>query len=149
MRNDVAMTVITPARLSQVIPAGTSQIQVDLTQMPTRVLSHVRIGRTFVFGLLEDHFSWCLIRLSSIRSINFLLNQPSSEPQVHWSTKTAGELMGNLELPARGIVQFREQPKLTQQICVLGLAKGFIATDGYRQQHIPLAAISYLELTGC
>jgi hypothetical protein len=149
VRNDVAMTVLTPERLSQVIPPGTSQIQVDLRQMPTRVLSHVRIGRTFVFGLLEDNLSWCLIRLSAIRSVTFLLDQSLSESQVHWTTKTAGELVSNLELPARGIIQFREQPKRTQQIIVLGLARGFIATDCYRHQHIPLSAISYLELTGC
>ena len=149
MRHYVAMTALTAAKLPQLIPPGSSQIQVELAQMPIRELSQVRLGRTFVFGLLEDNSSWCLIRLSSIRSINFLQNQSLVESQVHWTTKTAGELLTNLQLPACAIVQFREKPGLTQQLVFLGLAKGLVATDSYQQPYIPLAAISYLELKAC
>jgi hypothetical protein len=116
--------------------------------MPTRELSQVNLGRTFAFGLLEDNLSWCLIRLSSIRSLVFLEKPSGCETQVRWSRKTAGELLSNLELPASGKLQFRDQPGLNEQVVVLGVSRGFIAIDGYQQQHIPLTAISYLEITG-
>ena len=148
MRNDVAMTTLTATKLPQLIPAGTSHIQVELVQMPTRELSQVSLGRTFAFGLLEDNSSWCLIRMSSIRSLVFLEKPSGGEPQVRWSRKTAGELLANLELPASGKLQYRDQPGLTERVVVLSVSRGFIAIDGYRQQHIPLAAISYLEITG-
>jgi hypothetical protein len=86
--------------------------------------------------------------MSSIRSLVFLEKPSGGEPQVRWSRKTAGELLSNLELPARGKLQFRDQPGLNEQVVVLGVSRGFIAIDGYQQQHIPLAAISYLEITG-
>ena len=147
MRNDVAMTSPTATKLPQLIPAWTSHIQVELVQMPTRELSQVSLGRTFAFGLLEDNSSWCLIRMSSIRSLVFLGNPSGSETQVRWSRKTAGELLSNLQLPANGKLQFRDQSGLTEQIVILGLSRGFIATDSHKQKHIPLAAISYLEIT--
>jgi hypothetical protein len=148
VRNDVAMTALTATKLPQLIPAGTSHVQVELVHMPTRELSQVNLGRTFAFGLLEDNLSWCLIRLSSIRSLVFLEKPSGCETQVRWSRKTAGELLSNLELPASGKLQFRDQPGLNEQVVVLGVSRGFIAIDGYQQQHIPLTAISYLEITG-
>jgi len=148
VRNDVAMTALTDTKLPQLIPAGTSHVQVELGQMPTRELSQVSLGRTFAFGLLEDNLSWCLIRMSSIRSLVFLEKPSGGEHQVRWSRKTAGELVSNLELPASGKLQFRDQPGLNEQVVILGVSKGLIAIDGYRQQHIPLAAISYLEIAG-
>jgi hypothetical protein len=148
LRNDVAMTALTATILPQLIPVGTSHVQVEILHMPTRELSRVSLGRTFAFGLLEDNASWCLIRMSSIRSLIFLENPSGSKPQVCWSRKTAGELLSSVELPASGKLQFREQPGLTQQIHVLGVSRGFIANDDLRQKQIPLAAISYLEIGG-
>ena len=147
MRNDVGMTALTATKLPQLIPARTSHVQVELAQVLTRELSQVSLGRTFAFGLLEDNSSWCLIRMSSIRSLIFLENPSESEPQVCWSRKTAGELLSNSELPASGRLQFRDQPGLNEQVVVMGVSRGFIAIDGYQPQHIPLAAISYLEIT--
>lgn len=149
LRNDVAMPALTPTRNSQLIPLGATQIQVELAHMPTRQLSQVSIGRSFVFGVLEDNSTWCLIRMSSIRSLTYLHNQPQSGTQVHFTRKAAGELLSNLPLPSTGLVQYRERPGLSQPIVVSGIARGLIATEGYLQAHIPLAAISYLELTAC
>ncbi len=148
MRNDVAMTAFTATKPPQLIPAGTSHVQVELVQMPTRELSQVSLGRTFAFGLLEDNSSWCLIRMSSIRSLVFLEKPSRGEPQVRWSRKTAGELLSNLELPASGKLQYRDQPGLTERVVVLSVSRGFIAIDGYQPQHRPLAAICYLEIAG-
>jgi hypothetical protein len=141
------MTALIATKLPQLIPAETSHVQVELVQMPTRELSHVSLGRTFAFGLLEDNLSWCLIRMSSIRSLVFLEKPSGGEHQVRWSRKTAGELVSNLELPASGKLQFRDQPGLNEQVVVLGVSRGFIAIDGDKQKHIPLAAICYLEIT--
>lgn len=146
MRKDVAMTALAATKTPQLIPAGASQIQVELAQMSVRELSQVSLGRTFVFGLLEDNLSWCLIRMSSIRSLTFLEHQSDSEFPVHWTRKSPGELLTKLELPASGTLQFHEPPRPSQQLVVLGVSRGFIATDSFRQQHIPLAAISYLEI---
>ena len=148
MRNDVAMPAPTATKLTQLIPAGASQIQVELVELPIRELSRVRLGRTFIFGLLEDNSSWCLIRMSSVRSLVFLENPSESEPQVCWSRKTPGELLSSLELPASGKIQFRDQSSPMRQIDVLGVSRGFIVSDSHRKPHIPLAAISYLELSG-
>jgi hypothetical protein len=143
------MTALTTVKLSQVIPSGATRVQLELTQMPTRELSEVRLGRTFVFGLLEDNLSWCLIRMSSIRSINFLQDQSRAQSPVHWTRKTAGEFLASLDLPACGILRYRDDPSLTQQLVVVAATKGLIATDSYQQPYIPLAAISYLELKAC
>ena len=142
------MTTLTATKPQQLIPPGASQIQLELANMPIRQLSHVLLGRSFVFGCLEDNLSWCLIRNSFVRSISFSINQSSSNPQVSWTRKTAGELLASLDLPASAYLQFREQPETTVQLVVSGVSRGFIATDSYRHPHIPLAAISYLELAG-
>jgi hypothetical protein len=140
------MTALAATKTPQLIPAGASQIQVELAQMSVRELSQVSLGRTFVFGLLEDNLTWCLIRMSSISSLTFLEHQYESEFPVHSTRKSPGELLTKLELPASGTLQFHEPPRPSQQLVVLGVSRGFIATDSFRQQQIPLAAISYLEI---
>lgn len=142
------MTALTATKLQQLIPPGASQIQLELTNMPSRQLSHVLLGRSFVFGCLEDYLSWCLIRSSFIRSFSFSTSQSLPSSQVSWTRKTAGELLASLDLPASAYLQFREKPETTEQLVVLGVTRGFIATDSYRDPYIPLAAISYLELAG-
>jgi hypothetical protein len=142
------MTALTATKPQQLIPAGASQIQIELTNMPSRQLSNVLLGRTFVFGLVEDNSSWCLVRTSFVRSISFLTSQSLSSSKVSWSRKTAGELLASLDLPASAYLQFREKPETTQQLVVEGVSRGFIATDSYRHPHIPLAAMSYLEIEG-
>jgi hypothetical protein len=140
------MTALTNTKPQQLIPHGANQIQLELSNMPSRQLSHVLLGRSFAFGLLEDNSSWCLIRNSFICSISFSINESIASPEVSWTRKTAGELLASLDLPASAYLQFREQPKRAEQLFVLGVTRGFIATDSYRHPHIPLAAISYLEL---
>ena len=140
------MTTLDATKPQQLIPPGASQIQLELTNMPIRQLSHVLLGRSFVFGCLEDNLSWCLIRNSFIRSFSFSNSQSLPSSQVSWTRKTAGELLASLDLPASAYLQFREKPETTEQLVVSGVTRGIIATDSYRNPHIPLAAISYLEL---
>ena len=142
------MTALTDTKPQQLLPPGASQIQVELTNMPSRQLSHVLLGRSFVFGLLEDNLSWCLIRNSFICSISFSISQSHPSPQVGWTRKTAGELLASFDVPASAYLQFREKPETTLQLVVSGVSRGFLATDSYHHPHIPLAAISYLELAG-
>ncbi len=128
-------------------PAGASGIQVDLAAGPTRELTEVKIGRFFVFGLLEDKKSWSLIRLSSILALRLQYDPQSPSSSVSWTRKAAGELIGSLNLPAPAVVGFREQPKNKVELLVLGASKALLATDSYLMPYLPFQAIGYLEIS--
>lgn len=107
----------------------------------------VKIGRFFVFGLLEDRRSWCLIRLSRVLSIGFQTQNLNPASSVSWTRKTAGELIASLALPARATIGFCEQPQRKVDLVVLGATRSLVATDSYLMPFIPLQAISYLEIS--
>lgn len=121
-------------------------LRVHLAGGITRELSKVRIGRIFVYGLLEDNLSWCLIRLSSVTSLAFHKLQSSDTPGALWTRKSAGELLRAMEFPAEATIGFRQEPRSPLRLVVLGVTRGLIATDSYTHPYVPLAAISYLEL---
>ena len=132
---------------SLLFPVGASGIQVDLATGSTRELTEVKIGRFFVFGLLEDKKSWSLIRLSSILALRLQSDPQNPSSSVSWTRKAAGELIGSLNLPAPAVVGFREQPRNKVELLVLGASKALLATDSDLMPHVPFQAIGYLEIS--
>ena len=155
MRNDVAMTTLTNYepqvrnrdRHSPLIPDGANCLQVELANGLTRELTQARISRSFVFGLLEDKMSWCLIRLSQVLALSFQSHTPDSSAAITWTRKAAGELIGLLALPAPATICFQNAPSKKVRLVVLGATRGLVATDSYQLPLIPLQAISYLEIS--
>jgi hypothetical protein len=129
------------------LPVGANAIQVDLAAGPTRELTEVKIGRFFVFGLLEDKKSWSLIRLSSILALRLQSDPQNPSSSVSWTRKAAGELIGSLNLPAPAVVGFREQPRNKVELLVLGASKALLATDSYLMPYVPFQAIGHLEIS--
>jgi hypothetical protein len=130
-----------------VIPQGANGLQLELIEGVTRELTTVKIGRIFVFGMLEDRRSWCIIRLSGVRAIRFQIQNLDPGSSVSWTRKAAGELIASLDLPTRATVSFREQPKDKVDINLLGATRSLLATDCYLMPFIPIQAISYLEIS--
>lgn len=155
MRNDVGMTTLTNYetqvpnrhRYSPLIPVGANCLQVELANGLNRELTQVRISRSFVFGLLEDKFSWSLIRLNQVLALRFQTQTPDSSAAISWTRKAAGELLALLPLPAEATICFQNAPYKKVSLVVLGATRGLVATDSYRLPLIPLQAISYLEIT--
>jgi hypothetical protein len=140
-------TINSFAPWQQVIPEGANCLQLELVEGSIRELTMVMIGRFFVFGLLEDRRSWCLIRLSRVLSIRFQTQNTYPASSVSWTRKAAGELIASLALPARATIGFCEQPKRKVDLVVLGATRSLVATDSYLMPFIPLQAISYLEIS--
>lgn len=132
---------------SLLIPEGASSIQINLAAGLTRELTKVKIGRFFVFGLLEDQQTWSLIRLSSILALRFQSDSQGSSSSVSWTRKAAGELVGLLSLPAPTKVGFREQPRNKAEFLLLGASRSLLVTDSYLMPYVPFQAISYLEIS--
>ena len=155
MRNDVAMATISQFATGQQtragrllpVPEGASGVQLDLASGVTRELTEVKIGRVFIFGLLEDMQSWSLIRLSSVLALRLQCDPKHSGSAVAWTRKAAGELIGSLNLPAPAIIGFREQPRNKVELVLLGATKALLATDSYKLPYVPFQAISYLEIS--
>ena len=155
MRNDVAMTTLTNyepqvrnrQRHSPLIPVGSNFLQVELANGLTRELTQARISRSFVFGLLEDKMSWCLIRLNQVMSLRFQTHTPDCSAEITWTRKAAGELIGLIPLPAPATICFQNDSRKKVSLVVLGVTKGLVATDIYQLPLIPLQAISYLEIS--
>jgi hypothetical protein len=133
---------------SRLIPEGANRIQVDLAAGSTRELTEVKIGRFFVFGLLEDKQSWGLIRVSSVLALKLQSDSHYAGSAVTWTRKAAGELIGLLNLPAPAVIGFREQPRNSLELVLLGATKALVATDSYKFPYVPFQAISYLEISG-
>jgi len=155
VRNDVGMTTLTNYepqlqtrhRPSPLIPVGANCLQVELANGLTRELTQVRISRSFVFGLLEDEFSWSLIRLNQVMALRFQTHTSDSSAAITWTRKAAGELLAFLSLPAPATICFQNDPRKKLSLVVLGAARGLVATDSYQLPLIPLQAISYLEVS--
>ena len=154
MRNDVAMTTNSvfqtlqhdPSIQLPQTPEGASGVRLSLAQGLTRELTMVKIGRFFVFGLLEDRRSWCLIRLSSVLALTIQTQNKDPASSVNWTRRAAGELLTSVGLPARATVGFRESPQTKVDLIVLGANRSLIKTDSHLMPLIPLQAISYLEI---
>jgi hypothetical protein len=153
VRNDVAMTTLTNyeshrgTRKSNLIPEGANSLQIELADGLTRELTLVRINRSFVFGLLEDSASWCLIRLNQVLGIRFQTQDLCLSPAITWTRKAAGELVSLLSLPAPATICFQNEPKEKVRLVVLGATRGLLATDSHLRAFVPLQAISYLEIS--
>jgi hypothetical protein len=130
-----------------VIPEGANCLQLELSEGWTRELTMVKIGRLFVFGLLEDRLSWCLIRLSGVLALRFQDQKTHSTSSVSWTRKSAGELITSLDLPAPATICFRQQPKKKVNLQMLGATRSLIATDSNLMPYIPLQAISHVEIS--
>ena len=156
LRNDVAMTATNSyllhpkahPRAQGLIPKGANSLQLKLANGPTRDLSHVKIGRLFVFGLAEDDFSWCVIRLSSVTGIRFAIQELKPSTEISWTRLSAGECLTTLQLPAPGIIHLRDPSAKKLQVIILGSSRGLVATDSWRHEFVPMAAINSLEITG-
>ena len=155
MRNDVAMTTLTNfepqlqarPRKPLLIPEGANCLQLELSNGPTRELTEVRINRSFVFGLLEDNFTWSLIRLNQVVALRFQTQDPEVSLGVSWTRKTAGELLALLALPAPATLWFQREPKKKVGLVLLGATRGLVATDSHLLPFVPLQAISCLEIS--
>ena len=155
MRNHVAMTTLANYEPqvrnryspSPLIPVEANCLQVELANGLTRELTKVRISRAFVFGLLEDEFSWSLIRLNQVMALRFQTRNSESSAAITWTRKAAGELLALFSLPAPATICFQNDPRKKVSLVVLGVTKGLVATDSYRMPMIPLQAISYLEIS--
>ncbi len=134
-------------RQSNLIPEGANTLQLDLADGLTRELTQVRINRSFVFGLLEDSASWCLIRLNQVLGIRFQTEDPGFSPAITWTRKAAGELVALLPLPAPATICFQNKPKEKVRLVLLGATRGLLATDSHLRPFAPIQAISYLEIS--
>jgi len=155
VRKDVAMTTITnmePHRQtrnwhSELIPEGANTVQLELSDGHKFDLTQVRINRSFVFGLLEDNFTWSLIRLNHVLALRFQTQDPEVSLGASWTRKTAGELLTSLALPAPATLWFQREPKKKVGLVVLGATRGLVATDSCFLPFVPLQAISCLEIS--
>ena len=155
MRKDVAMTTITNLEphyqshpwQSELIPEGANCLQLELSDGHKFDLTQVRINRSFVFGLLEDNFTWSLIRLNQVVALRFQTPDPEVSLGVSWTRKTAGELLALLALPAPATLWFQREPKKKVGLVVLGATRGLVATDSHLLPFVPLQAISCLEIS--
>jgi Ni,Fe-hydrogenase III component G len=154
VRKDVAMTTITnlePHRQTrhrhpELIPEGANTVQLELSDGHKFDLTQVRINRSFVFGLLEDNFTWSLIRLNQVVALRFQTQDPEVSLGVSWTRKTAGELLTSLALPAPATLWFQREPKKKVGLVVLGATRGLVATDSHSLPFVPLQAICSLEI---
>lgn len=152
MRNDVGMTTLasyasqaqtTPTSF---IPEGVNMLQLEQPDCIKREITHVRINRSFVLGLLEDSSSWCLIRLNNILCFRFQTQELVFSPPISWTRKAAGELIASLQLPAQARIHFQESREIVDA-ALLGATRGLIATDSQFYPFVPIQAISYIEIS--
>jgi hypothetical protein len=129
------------------IPEGANGLQLELSNGPTRELTEVKINRSFVFGLLEDKQTWCLIPLNQVLAIKFQTQNLETSSAVTWTRKTASELLASLPLPASATLRFQKEPGKKAGLVVLGATRGLVATDNHLMPFVPLQAISYLEIS--
>jgi hypothetical protein len=129
------------------IPEGANSLQLELASGPTRELTEVRINRSFVFGLLEDKLTWCLIPLNHVLAIKFQTQTIETSTVVTWTRKTASELLASLPVPAPATIWFQKEPCKKVGLVLLGATRGLIATDNHLMPFVPLQAISYLEIS--
>ncbi len=155
MRNDVAMTTLTNfepqlqarPRQPSFIPEGANGLQLELASGPILELTEVRINRSFVFGLLEDKLTWCLIPLNHVLTIKFQTQTIETSTVVTWTRKTGSELLASLPLPAPAAIWLQKEPGKKVGVVLLGATRGFIATDNHFLPFVPMQAISYLEIS--
>jgi hypothetical protein len=134
-------------RKSLLIPEGANCLQLELASGPTRELTEVRINRSFVFGLLEDKLTWCLIPLNQVLAIKFQTQNIETSTVVTWTRKTASELLASLPLPAPATIWFQKEPGKKVGVVLLGATRGLVGTDNHLMPFVPLQAISYLEIS--
>ena len=155
VRKDVAMTTLTNQEPhhqtrhwhSDLIPEGANTVQLELADGHKFDLNQVRINRSFVFGLLEDNFTWSLIRLNHVLALRFQTQDPEVSLRVSWTRKTAGELLTSLDLPAPATLWLQREPQKKVGLVVLGATRGLVATDSHLLPFVPLQAISCLEIS--
>jgi hypothetical protein len=155
VRNDVAMTTLTKyepqsktrPRKPLLIPESSNCLQLELSNGITRELTEVRINRSFVFGLLEDKKSWCLISLNHVLAIKFQTQNLEASAAITWTRKTASELLASLPLPAPATIWLQKESGKKVGLVVLGATRGLIATDNNFWPFVPMQAISYLEIS--
>ena len=152
MRNDVGMTTLAyyafQAKTTQTsfIPEGVNTLKLELVDGVKREITHVRINRSFVFGLLEDSSSWCLIRLNNILGIRFQTQELVFSPPINWTRKAAGELITSRPLPAQARINFQKSREIVDAT-LMGSARGLLATDSQFSPFVPIQAISYIEIS--
>jgi hypothetical protein len=129
------------------IPEGANRLQLELASGPTRELTEVSINRSFVFGLLEDKLTWCLIPLNQVLAIKFQTQNLEASTVVTWTRKTASELLASLPLPAPATIWFQKEPCKKVGLVLLGATRGLVATDNHFLPFVPMQAISYLEIS--
>ena len=129
------------------IPEGANCLQLELANGPTRELTEVRINRSFVFGLLEDKLTWCLIPLNHVLAIKFQTQNIETSPVVTWTRKTASELLASLPLPAPATIWLQNEPSKKVGLVLLGATRGLFATDNHFLPFVPMQAICYLEIS--
>jgi len=132
---------------SELIPKGANCLQLELTDGHKFDLTQVRINRSFVFGLLEDNLTWCLVRRNHVLALRFQIQASEVSPVVTWTRKTASELLASLALPAEATFWFQNEPRKKVGLVVLGATRGLVATNSHVLPFVPLQAISHLEIS--
>jgi hypothetical protein len=110
-----------------------------------REITHPKLSRDFVSGLLEDSVSQGFFRRSNLTSVEFHNNDSGQLPPLVFTRKTVGEQLLEIEFPALLRVGYREAAAPSQKVNAIGLFRGFLVTDYYLNPSIPLAALSVIE----
>lgn len=127
-------------------PWTINTLRIELPKTSIREITHPRLSRYFVSGILEDQKTKVYLRTSCIVRVEFLHDEEINFPELSFTRKTIGEQLVEVGFPAELKVQYRNSKGSVQRVRVLGLFRGFLVTDSQLSTAIPLAALSIIEI---
>jgi hypothetical protein len=128
------------------LPSAINYLRVQLQDGSTREITHPKLSRDFVSGILEDSKTKGYFRRSCIRSMEFLNDQNDDLPKLCFTRKALGEQLMEIQFPGRFRVSYREGPATFQKVLVVGIFRGFLVTDSELNTAIPIAALGAIEI---
>jgi hypothetical protein len=120
-------------------------LRLQLPDGSHREITHPKLSRDFVSGVLEDSVSQGFFRKSQLTSVEFYKDESQDLPQLVFTRKTVGEQLLDIEFPSLLRLGYREAVVPSQKVTAIGLFRGFLVTDYYLNPSIPLAALGVIE----
>jgi hypothetical protein len=128
------------------LPSEINTLRVQFSDGSTREITHPKLSRDFVSGVMEDSMTMGFFRKSYIRGIEFLFDNQSHLPELSFTRKALGEQLLDVQMPSRFRVSYREGDKANQAIEVVGIYRGFLITDSLLNRAVPLTALKAIEV---
>jgi hypothetical protein len=128
------------------LPSTIKALRVQLQDGSTREITHPKLSRDFVSGILEDSKTKGYFRRSCIASVEFLNDEKDDLPELCFTRKALGEQLLEIQLPALFRLSYREGSAAFQKVLVVGIFRGFLVTDSELNKAIPLAALGAIEI---